>query len=405
MGCTILILGTLDTKGAEIAFLKEQIERQGHQTLVMDVGVLREAPFTPDVPRSEVAAAAGEDAQTLAAAGDRGKAVTAMTRGAEGLAKSFYDQGRFQAVIGMGGSAGTTIATAVMRALPLGVPKVMVSTLAAGDVTQFVGVKDIVMIPAIVDISGLNRISRQVFAQAAGAVCGMLGAKLPREEDRPIVCASMFGNTTACVESARSTLEKAGYEVLVFHATGTGGRTMESLIEAGYVAGVLDVTTTEWADELVGGVLSAGEHRLEAAARSGTPAVIAPGCLDMVNFWAPDTVPEKFKARLLYRHNPSITLMRTTIEENHELGRILAKKLNLSKGPVAVYLPLRGVSAIAAPDGPFHWPEADAALFNAIREHLRSDIPVYEIDCDINDPSFAEAMSAGLVGLMRTKTQ
>ncbi len=405
MGFTILIVGTLDTKGAETAFLKEQIEQQGHRTLVMDVGVLREARFAPDILRSEVAAAAGEDIQALATAGDRGKAVAAMTRGAEELAEHFYDKGRFQAVIGMGGSAGTTIATAVMRALPLGVPKVMVSTLATGDITQFVGVKDIVMMPAIVDISGLNRISRQVFAQAAGAVCGMLEAKLPKGEDRPIVCASMFGNTTTCVEAARRALEKAGYEVLVFHATGTGGRTMESLIEAGYVNGVLDVTTTELADELVGGVLSAGEYRLEAAARIGTPAVIAPGCLDMVNFWSFETIPEKFKARLLYRHNPSVTLMRTTIEENKELGRILAEKLNLSKGPVAVYLPLRGVSAIAALDGPFHWPEADTALFDALREHLRSDIPVYEIDADINDPSFAGAMSEGLIGLMRANTQ
>jgi uncharacterized protein (UPF0261 family) len=337
--------------------------------------------------------------------GNRGKAVAAMTWGAEELAKHLYRQERFQAVIGMGGSAGTTIATAAMRVLPLGVPKVMVSTLAGGDVKQFVGVKDIVMIPAIVDISGLNRISRQVFTQAAGAVCGMLEAKLPREEDKPIVCASMFGNTTACVEAGRDVLEKAGYEVLVFHATGTGGQSMESLIEAGYVNGVLDVTTTEWADEVVGGVLSAGTERLEAAARSGIPAVIAPGCLDMVNFWAPETVPEKFKERLFYRHNPSVTLMRTTIEENDELGCILAEKINLSQGPVAVYLPLRGISVISAPGEPFHWPEADTALFEAIRTQLRNDIPVYEIDANINDTTFAQAICQGLIEMMRTMKQ
>ncbi len=324
-----------------------------------------------------------------------------MTLGAEELAKHLYDRGRFQAVIGMGGSAGTTIATAAMRALPLGVPKVMISTLAAGDVKQFVGVKDIVMIPAVVDISGLNRISRQVFAQAAGAVCGMVEAKLPEGEDKPIVCASMFGNTTTCVEAAREVLEKAGYEVLVFHATGAGGRAMESLIEAGLANGVLDVTTTEWADELVGGVLSAGENRLEAAARSGTPAVIAPGCLDMVNFWAP--VPAKFKERLLYRHNPSVTLMRTTMEENKELGRILAEKLNLSQGAVAVYLPLRGLAVVSAPGGPFHSPEADRALFDAIKTQLRNNIPVYEIDANINDRSFARAMAEGLMEMMRIK--
>ena len=405
MSFTVLIIGTLDTKGAETDFLKNQIEQRGNRTLVMDVGVLGEAPFPPDIPRSEVAAAAREDVAVLAMEGDRGKAVETMTRGAEELAKHLYDQGRFEAVIGMGGSAGTTIATAAMRVLPLGVPKVMVSTLAGGDVKQFVGVKDIVMIPAIVDISGLNRINRQVFAQAAGAVCGMLEAKLPEREDKPIVCASMFGNTTGCVEAARDALEKAGYEVLVFHATGTGGQSMESLIEAGYVNGVLDVTTTEWADELVGGVLSAGPKRLEAAARSGIPAVIAPGCLDMVNFWAPETVPEKFKKRLFYRHNPSVTLMRTKIEENNELGRILAEKINLSQGPVAVYLPLRGISVVSAPGGPFDWPEADTALFEAIRTQLRNDIPVYEIDANINDATFAQAISQGLIEMMRTMKQ
>ena len=405
MSFKVLIVGTLDTKGAETAFLKEQIEKRGNSVVVMDVGVLGEAPFVADILRSEVAAAAQEDVAALGAEGDRGKAVAAMTRGAEELAKQFYDQGRFQAVVGMGGSAGTTIATAAMRALPLGVPKVMISTLASGDVKQFVGVKDIVMVPAVVDISGLNRISRRVFAQAAGAVLGMLEAKVPEGEDRPILCASMFGNTTACVEAARDVLEKAGYEVLVFHATGTGGRAMESLIEAGCVNGVLDVTTTEWADELVGGVLSAGEHRLEAAARSGIPAVIAPGCLDMVNFWAPETVPAKFKERLLHRHNPSVTLMRTTMEENRDLGRIFAEKLNLSQGPVAVYLPLRGVSVISAPGGPFHSPEADKVLFDAIKARLRRDIPVYEIDADINDRGFAHAMAEGLLEMMRIKKQ
>ncbi len=405
MSFTVLIVGTLDTKGAETAFLKEQIERRGNSVVVMDVGILGEAPFVPDVLRSEVAAAAQEDVAALGARGDRGLAVAAMTRGAEELAKRFHDRGRIQAVIGMGGSAGTTIASAAMRALPLGVPKVMISTLAAGDVGQFVGVKDIVMIPAVVDISGLNRISRQVFAQAAGAVCGMLEAKVPEADDKPIVCASMFGNTTACVESARAVFEKVGYEVLVFHATGAGGRAMESLIEARLANGVLDVTTTEWADELVGGVLSAGDKRLEAAARSGTPAVVAPGCLDMVNFWAPETVPEKFKERLFYRHNPSVTLMRTTAVENQELGRIFAEKLNLSRGPVAVYLPLGGISVISAPGGPFHSPEADKALFDAIKARLRSDISVYEIDADINDGAFARAMAEGLMEMMGTNKQ
>ena len=254
-----------------------------------------------------------------------------------------------------------------MRTLPLGVPKVMVSTVAGGDVSGYVGVKDIVMIPSIVDVAGVNRISREVFARAAGAVCGMVETEVPPGDDKPLVAASMFGNTTKCVEAAKAILEEAGYEVLVFHATGTGGRTMESLIEAGLIAGVLDITTTEWADELVGGVLAAGPTRLEAAARRGVPAVVTPACLDMVNFWAPETVPEKFDGRKFYPHNPNITLMRTTPDECRRLGEILAEKLNLSTGPVTVLIPLKGLSVIDAPGGPFWWPEANQALFDALK--------------------------------------
>src|SRR3954471_9550312 len=286
---TIAVIGALDTKGAELAFLRDEIIGHGHAPLVVDVGVMGQPAFAPAVTRTDVARAAGFDLATLAADGDRGRAVTAMADAARETIVRLYRDGRIDGVIAMGGGAGTTIGTAAMRALPLGIPKVMVSTLASGDVRGFVGVKDIVMIPAIVDISGLNRISRGVFTRAAGAICGMVESATGVEPggDAPIIAASMFGNTTPCVEHARTILEPRGFEVLVFHATGTGGQAMESLIEAGDVAGVLDVTTTEWADELVGGVMSAGPHRLEAAAKTGTPAVIAPGCLDMVNFWGP----------------------------------------------------------------------------------------------------------------------
>jgi uncharacterized protein (UPF0261 family) len=248
-----------------------------------------------------------------------------------------------------------------------------------------------------VDVSGINRISRAVFARAAGAIAGMVEAEVPFGADKPLIAASMFGNTTPCVEAARKLLEQAGYEVLVFHATGTGGKTMESLIEAGLIAGVLDVTTTEWADELVGGVLAAGPARLEAAARHGVPAIVTPGCLDMVNFWAPPTVPEKFKGRKFYPHNPNVTLMRTTPEECAQLGQILAEKLNLSTGPVTVLIPLKGISVIAAPGGPFHWPEADAALFGALKKNLRKGIPVIEMDCNINDLPFARRCAEELL--------
>jgi uncharacterized protein (UPF0261 family) len=395
----IAILGALDTKGDEIAFLRDAITEYGHVPLVVDVGVMGQPAFVPAITRGEVAAAGGCDLARLAAEGDRGRAVTAMAEAARETILRLFAAGRIDAIIAMGGGAGTTIGTAAMRALPLGIPKVMVSTLASGDVRGFVGVKDIMMIPAIVDISGLNRISRGVFTRAAAAVCGMAAAQVPDADDAPLITASMFGNTTKCVEAARAILEAAGFEVLVFHAVGAGGQTMESLIEAGHIAGVLDVTTTEWADELVGGVMSAGPARLEAAARSGTPAVIAPGCLDIVNFWELDSLPEKYRGRRIYQHNPKQTLIRTDPAENAELGRIIAGKLNLSTGPAAVYFPLQGISVISAPGGPYYWPEADAALLGSLQAHLRKDIPVHVMDMNINDPRFARAMAEGLLAM------
>lgn len=397
----IAIVGALDTKGSEVGFLRSEVERRGHRALVVDIGVLGAPAFEPAVPRHEVAAETGEcTLEALVERGDRGHAVAVMARGAAALVARLYRGGRVDAVLGLGGGAGTSVATSAMRALPLGVPKLMISTMAGGDVRGFVGVSDIVMVPAVVDVSGLNRISREVFTRAVAAICAMVDVVLPAAADVPVIAASMFGNTTDCVEMARATFERAGYEVLVFHATGTGGRTMEGLIESGYVAGVFDATTTEWADEVVGGVLTAGPSRLEAAATRGIPAVVAPGCLDMVNFWAPDTIPERFAGRRFYAHNPNVTLMRTTPEENVELGRVIAGKLNRSVGPVAVYLPLGGLSVISAPGGPFHWPEADTALFDSLREHLRPDIPVHALELAINDRAFADAMSSGLVAML-----
>ena len=396
---TIVVLGALDTKGEEVRFLTQQIEERGHKVLVVDTGVLGQPAFAASITRDQVATAGGASLAALVSEADRGRAVIAMSRGASAIVQRLLADQQLDAVIAMGGGAGTSVGTAAMRALPLGIPKVMVSTLASGDVRGFVGVKDITMIPTIVDISGLNRISRNVFTRAAGAVCGMVESSVPASDDKPIIVASMFGNTTPCVEAARASLEKAGFEVLVFHATGSGGQTMESLIEARQVAGVLDVTTTEWADELVGGVMSAGPTRLEAAAKTGTPAVIAPGCLDMVNFWAPETVPERLRDRRLYRHNEKQTLVRTTPEENTELGRIIAGKLNASTGPVEVYFPLRGISVISAAGKPYHWPEADAALLESLRKHLSTGIPVHELDCHINDAPFAQAMAQGLLAM------
>ncbi|HUR47735.1 MAG TPA: Tm-1-like ATP-binding domain-containing protein [Candidatus Saccharimonadales bacterium] len=394
---TIAILGTMDTKGEEHAFLAAQIRQRGHEPFIIDTGTLDAPKLRPNVDRTAVAAAAGYNLAQLTARKDRGEAVKAMSEGAPIILAKLVSESKIDGVISLGGGGGTAISTAAMRALPLGFPKVMVSTLASGNTSQYLGVKDIVMFPSIVDVAGLNRISRAVLSRAAGAVCGMVEAQPPTGEDKPIIVASQFGNTTECVNHARAILEKAGYEVLVFHATGVGGKTMESIIESGMVAGVLDITTTEWADELVGGFLSAGPTRLEAAARLGVPAIVTPGCLDMVNFHGPESIPERFKGRTFYAHNPQVTLMRTTPQECAELGRIIAGKLNGSRGPVTVLLPRKAISVISAAGQKFQDAAADLALFDAIKATLRKDIQVIELDCAINDPIFAEACANSLL--------
>ncbi len=397
---TIAVLGTLDTKGAEHAYVAELIRQRGHQTLLIDTGSGEPPSVQPDIRREEVAAATGVDLAGIAERKDRGEAVAAMAGAAAVFLAGLVSEGRVQGVISLGGGGGTAIGSAAMRALPIGFPKVMVSTLAAGNVAPYVGTKDIVMFPSIVDVSGINRISRVLLARAAGAICGMVEVDVPSGEDKPLIAASMFGNTTDCVNAARESLEAAGYEVLVFHSTGMGGKIMESLIESGLISGVIDVTTTEWADELVGGILGAGPTRLDAAAKTGTPSIITPGCLDMVNFGERATVPPQYEGRTFYIHNPQVTLMRTSAAECTELGRILAEKANASTGPVSVLLPLRAISVISAVGKPFHDAEADRALFDSIRKHLRSDIPLIEMDCEINDPAFSTACVKALLGQM-----
>ena len=394
---TIAVLGTMDTKGEEHAFVASLLRQRGHQVLVIDTGTLDAPRLKPDITRLDVAAAAGVDFAALTARKDRGEAVAAMSQGAPIVLARLVAEGRIHGVISLGGGGGTAIGTAAMRALPLGFPKVMVSTLASGNTAQYVGVKDIVMFPAVVDVAGINRISRQILTRAAGAICGMVESVPTPGDDKPLIVASMFGNTTDCVQAAKRILEAAGYEVLVFHATGTGGRAMESLIESGMVAGVLDITTTEWADELVGGILGAGPTRCEAAARHGVPAIVAPGCLDMVNFGPPATVPPQFAGRTFYQHNPQVTLMRTSPEECAELGRILAEKVNLSTAPVTVLLPLKAISVISAPGQKFHDPVADRILFTALKTYLRKDIPVVEMNSAINAPEFAQACASRLL--------
>jgi uncharacterized protein (UPF0261 family) len=409
----VVLIGTLDTKGTEFGFVRDRLNRLGVSTFVIDAGVTQPPAFAPDLGREEVFRAAGTTLEAVVRTGDRGQAIEAAARGAARLVQDLHAQGRVQGVLGLGGSAGTTIGTAAMRALPFGVPKLMVSTLASGQVKPYVGVRDILMMYSVVDISGLNRISRIVLANAAGAMAGMVlvaaplgspekdAGSSPAQPDKPLITATMFGVTTPCVEAARRAVEASGYEVLVFHATGTGGLTMESFISDGLIQGVLDLTTTELADELVGGILTAGPDRLTAAALRGVPQVISVGALDMVNFGPPDTVPEKFANRRFYRHNPTVTLMRTTPEENDQLGKEIAHKASAARGPTAILLPLRGVSAIDADGKPFWWPEADRALFESIRLWKSPHVELIELDLHINDPAFAQAAADKLLQFLR----
>lgn len=395
------LFATLDTKGDEAQFVRDELARLGVACVLVDTGCLGEARVSADVTREQLFQAAGADLASVRAKADRGDAVTLASRGAERVARRAFDEGRLSGVLGIGGGAGTAIGTAAMRALPLGVPKLMVSTLASGQVAHYVGSKDVMMLNAVVDIAGLNRISRVVLARAAQAMSAMAlaGPVAPSKGDRALVAASMFGVTTPCVERARAELEAAGYEVLVFHATGSGGRTLESLVESGLIAGVLDITTTELADELVGGFLSAGPERLTAAARAGVPQVVSVGALDMVNFHGPETVPSKFANRTFYRHNAHVTLMRTTPEECRELGREIGRKLSGASARSALLFPRRGVSAIDRDGQPFDDPRARAELLAGLEE-TRGSTELIELDAHINDPSFALSAARRLLELM-----
>lgn len=390
----ICLIGAFDTKGPEYAFVRERILERGHDVLTVNTGVLGTTDLFPvDVEAGAVAAACGGNIESLRAERDRGAAMKLMCAGAAAIGQSLHKEGRFDAIMGMGGTGGTAVITAAMRPLPVGVPKICVSTAAAGDVAAYVDTSDIVMVPSVVDVSGINRISRIIYARAAGAICGMAEAGTPASDgDRPVVAATMFGNTTDCVDVCREQLTAAGYEVLVFHATGTGGRTMEALVDQGLVDAVLDITTTEWADQVCGGQFAAGPDRLSAPGRAGIPHLIVPGCVDMVNFGPMHTVPARYRddERVFYEWNPSITLMRTNTEENREMGRVFAEKAGAARGPVAFLLPLGGVSILDGTGEAFCDREADAALFAAIRENIEGGVPVVEMDNNINDPAFAE---------------
>ncbi|SNZ14914.1 Uncharacterized protein, UPF0261 family [Natronoarchaeum philippinense] len=390
---SVVIVGTLDTKSEEIGFARDVLEEQGLDVHVVDAGVMGEPEFEPDTSAAEVAAAAGTDLETLREDADRGEATAAMGEGAAAVAQELHDEGVLDGVLGLGGSGNTSIATAAMRALPYGVPKLMVSTMASGDIEPYVEARDVTMMYSVADVEGLNQLTRRIISNAALAIVGMVANEPEIEtEEKPTVGITMFGVTTPGVQAARERLEDRGYETIVFHATGTGGQAMENLVEQGVIDAVLDVTTTEWADELVGGVLSAGPERLDAAAETGTPQVVSVGALDMVNFGPEDSVPEEFHDRNLHVHNPQVTLMRTTPAECAELGEIIAEKLNAATGPTALALPLNGVSMLSVEGEDFYDPEADAALFDALRESLDDHVELIEVEADINDEAFVDAI-------------
>lgn len=395
---TVVLLGTLDTKGREYSFVRSRILAAGCDALLVDAGVMSESS-PADVTADAVAAAGGADRRALALAGDRGAAMAAMTRGAAVVVRRLYEEGRLDGILALGGSGGTSLAAAAMQTLPVGVPKLIVSTMASGDTRSFVGTTDIALMYSVVDIAGINGISERILANAAAAIAAMATAAadfVPTRAGRPLIGATMYGVTTPCVTVARELLEERGYEVLVFHATGLGGRSMEALMRSGLITGALDVTTTELADELVGGAMSAGPDRLEAAGALGLPQVVSLGALDEVAFGPPDSVPARLRDRDRYVHNAAVTLIRTSAEECAELGRIIARKLNAARGPVTVFVPLAGLSMIDVPGAPFHDPAADAALVRELRAGLRPDVEVVEMATHINDPAFARAMAERL---------
>jgi len=401
---TILMIGAFDTKGEEYHFIKTLIESQGCEVLTLNWGVLGSTDrFKVDIENHEVAQAGGLSIKELQEKRDQSLAVDVMCRGVSLITRELFGQNKFDAVIGMGKVRGTRVVTEAMQVLPIGIPKVVISTVASGDTSQFMGVKDINIFPSVVDLSGLNTISRKIYKQAVGAVCGMLKMDYSdKNGNKSVIAITLFGQTKPCVDRCRNLLNDKGYEVIPFHATGTGGKTMETLIGEGAIQGVLDITTTEIADELFDGVFTAGAHRLDAAGTMGIPHVIVPGCMDMVNFGPFETVPDKYKDRQLYKSKPTVTLMRTDIGESVHIGKVMAEKANRARLKPVILLPLKGLSRFDNEGGKFWWPEADKALFDSIKQHVNPKVEVIELDSHINDDAFSDAAVNMILDLLAT---
>lgn len=399
----VLIIGTMDTKGAEVGYIVDQLDAVGATWRVIDIGIFEheEAGVPVAVTPTELSRLAGVDIAELRRGGERGgaraRALKVMATGLTEVLRREHAAGNLGAVLGFGGSSGSSVIGSAIQVLPVGVPKILVSTMASGDVTPYVGTRDVTLIYSVTDIAGLNRISRVVLRNAARAAAGMAQGMAQddyRDKDAPLIAISMFGVTTPAVLAVQKGLDDAGFETTVFHATGTGGRAMEDLVRDGLIDAVVDLTTSELTDELVGGVLTAGPERMEAAGLAGIPQVLVPGALEIVNFGAEPTVPTQFRVpeRRVHVHNAAVTICRTNLEESRELGRIFTRKANLATGPTVVLLPLRGLSAIDAPGQPYEDREADEALFAEVRTGLRPDIPLVEVEAAINDEAFVTAV-------------
>lgn len=392
---TVALVGSLDTKAREYGFVREQIEAAGCSALIIDVGVLGEPGLNADVSREQVAFRAGVSLEELRDTKERGRSVVAMANGASDIVAELAARAQISSVLAVGGSNAAYVMARIAEALHIGVPKVLVSTMASGDTRPYVGVTDLMMMNPVVDINGLNRVTRPVLANAARAAAALSADRPPpAAADRPAVALSMFGVTTACATRLGEVLDGSDLEPLSFHANGAGGRALEALVAARQLQAVVDMTTTELADELLGGVCTAGPDRLRAAGRHGIPQVISLGALDMVNFGPRESVPEPYRERTLYEHNPEVTLMRTNEDECAALGKMLADRLNNAMGTRAVVIPTRGFSMISVSDGPFHFPSADAALIDSLTADLDSSVEVHRLDTDINDPPVAELMGA-----------
>ena len=396
----VALVGTLDTKGDEFAYLRDRIQEAGASALLIDAGVLGRPGVPPDISRQAVAEAAGRRIGDLAATGDRALALGVMGRGVGEILAELVESRRCSGVLAAGGSGGTSVAVRAFSRLPFGLPKMIVSTQVASAGGALAGGSDILLMSSVADIAGLNRLTRRVLSNAAAAIVGAARAAPVPTGDRSLAFATMLGLTTRGVTAARDRLQEAGYEVVTFHATGEGGRTMERLIGPMGVSAMLDLTTVEIADDVVGGTKPAGKDRLRMAGRLGVPQVVSTGGTDMVRFGPRDSVPERFDDRVFHVHNDLVTLMRTSPEECLEIGRVIGGRLAESVGPAVVMIPLRGSSAISVDGGPFHDPVADAALADGLRECLAgSDVATVRLDADINDPAFSQAAAARLLAI------